>query len=181
MNSTNKSTPILVGAIAILAILAGATYTFTTAQPTGTASQNTAIQVARKEEDDDSATTATNVANTATATATTSSSPSASSVGSGYKNGTYTATVSYSVPKGATNQIAVQATISDGKITAVSSKDTFSDRESGDYIDSFESSLKADVVGQPLSGFSASRIGGASLTTYAFEEAIQKIATQAKG
>lgn len=179
MNSTNKSTPILVGAIAILAILAGATSTFTTAQPTGTASQNTAIQVARKEEDDDSATTATNVADTATAT--TSSSPSASSVGSGYKNGTYTATVSYSVPKGATNQIAVQATISDGKITAVSSKDTFSDRESGDYIDSFESSLKADVVGQPLSGFSASRIGGASLTTYAFEEAVQKIATQAKG
>lgn len=47
------------------------------------------------------------------------------------------------------------------------------------YIQDFESALNSAVVGQNLSGASFSRIGGASLTTSAFNDALDQIMTQA--
>jgi hypothetical protein len=47
------------------------------------------------------------------------------------------------------------------------------------YIDSFDSSIKSVVIGKSLD-MSLSRVGGASLTTHGFEDALATIANQAK-
>lgn len=108
-----------------------------------------------------------------------SNSSSTTSTGS-YKDGTYTVTQSYSVPHGDTNSISVSVTISSGKITAVTTDNSYTDHESGEYISSFEDSVSGVIVGQSIGSTSSSRIGGASLTSSAFYDALDTIATQAQ-
>lgn len=70
--------------------------------------------------------------------------------------------------------------INSDKISSVTTSDNYTDRESGMYVSSFEGSVSSDATGQSIGSYSPSRIGGASLTTSAFNEAITNIATQAK-
>lgn len=70
-------------------------------------------------------------------------------------------------------------TVSGGKITAVTTDDSYSDHESAMYIDSFESSVSSTAVGTSLADASFSRIGGASLTTEGFNSVLDEIRTQA--
>lgn len=104
---------------------------------------------------------------------------STSTTTSSYKDGTYTASANYSVPHGYQNSINVSVTIKDGVISAASATHSSSDRESAEFIDSFNSSLSSKVVGQSLSGASFSRIGGASLTTDGFQTAIETVKNEA--
>lgn len=171
----------IVGTVAILAILSSAGYVVrTSTNNTVGASHNTSNTsiIASKSEDDSEATNAT------TQTASSSSagaSSSTSNTSSGYKNGSYKATASYSVPRNYTNDITVDLVVKDGVISSLKVNDTYSDRESQMYIDSFESSIQSTVVGKPLdSAQSLSRVGGASLTTYGFDDAIQQIINNAK-
>lgn len=94
--------------------------------------------------------------------------------------GTYTASASYDVPHGATNSISVKVTLSGGKDTDVFVNDDYSDHESQLYISRFESALKDTVPGQDLASLSPNRIGGASLTTYAFDQVLDTIRSQAQ-
>lgn len=107
------------------------------------------------------------------------SSSSSTSSNASYKDGTYTASASYSVPHGYQNTIKVSVIIASGKITAASATHDYSDRESGEYIDMFDSALTSKVVGQSVSSTSFSRIGGASLTTEGFDEALASIQSDA--
>lgn len=109
-----------------------------------------------------------------------SSSTSSTSKSGAYKDGTYTATTSYDVPHGVSNSIKVTVTIADGKVTAVTTDNSYTDHESSEYISNFESSVSGVVVGQSIGSTSYSRIGGASLTSSAFYSALDTIATQAK-
>lgn len=122
------------------------------------------------------------VANSATNTNSTqtSTSSSTSSNSSSYKDGTYTSVVSYAVPRGGQNSIKATVVINSDKISSVTTSDNYTDRESGMYVSSFEGSVSSDATGQSIGSYSPSRIGGASLTTSAFNEAITNIATQAK-
>ncbi len=120
--------------------------------------------------------TSTSTVSTPSSAATTSPQATTSSL----KDGTYSATTEYSVPHGNSNTLTTKITISNGKINDVSTNDQYSDRESGIYIDDFESSLKSSVVGKSLDNISSSRIGGASLTSDAFYETLDTIATNAK-
>lgn len=117
--------------------------------------------------------------------ATTSSSStdnsSTSNANGAYKDGTYTATVAYRVPHGGQNNLKATVVVSSGKISSVTTSDDYTDGESGMYIRSFESEVSSDAKGQSLSTYRPSRIGGASLTTLAFSEALTNITTQAKG
>ncbi len=108
----------------------------------------------------------------------TSSSTSSSSSTTSYKDGSYTASSSYYVPHG-TNTISATVTVSNGKITAVTTNDNYTDNESAMYIDSFESSVSSSAVGTSLADASFSRIGGASLTTEGFNNVLDEIRTQA--
>ena len=119
--------------------------------------------------------TTSNASSSSTAQSTTSTTATSS-----YKDGTYKASVSYSVPHGETNTIDVEITIKNGVVSSVNTDNDYADHESGSYISSFEGSISSKVVGKALSELSLSRVGGASLTTSAFKKAITTISTQAK-
>lgn len=116
---------------------------------------------------------------TTTSNSTTSANTSTSS-SSSYKDGSYTATVSYMVPHGNQNTLKATVVVSGGKITSVSTTDDYSDRESSMYVNSFENGVSSDATGQSLGSYNPSQIGGASLTTAAFNDAISQIRTQAQ-
>ena len=127
-----------------------------------------------------STTNSSTASNTQTTNTTATTSSGDSSTATSYKDGTYTASSSYNVPHGGQNSIKATITISGGKITAASATNSYTDRESGMYIDSFNIYVNSDATGQSLAGYSPNRIGGASLTTYAFSNAIDTIRAQAK-
>jgi len=100
-------------------------------------------------------------------------------VASAYKDGTYNATSNYYVP-GGQNSIAVTLTIANDTITAVKTSSTVDSYQSQQYVDSFNSSINSAVVGTPLTNAYQNRVGGASLTTIAFDDTLQTIMNNAK-
>ena len=127
-----------------------------------------------------SASTSTSIAPAQSTTQPTANSVATGTAASGsYKDGQYTSTQSYYVPHGGSNSITVTLTVANGKISAVTAKDQYSDGESSMYVSGFENEVSADASNQSLSSYSPSRIGGASLTTEAFAQAIDAIKAQA--
>jgi uncharacterized protein with FMN-binding domain len=108
-----------------------------------------------------------------TAAATASSTPS-----SGYRNGTYTTSVTYSVPR-SQNGISIALTINNGTITAATASHQTGDEESEFYTGSFQEKLQGTIVGKELDTVSVSRLGGASLTSAAFTRALSTIRSNA--
>ncbi len=125
--------------------------------------------------------TSSGTTSTSTNTASTSytSSSSTSSSSSSYKDGTYTASANYSVPKGDSNTITATVEVSGGKIVSVTTTNDYTDHESKSYISRFESSLSGSATGQSLADYSPSRIGGASLTTAGFNDVLDAIRSDA--
>lgn len=111
---------------------------------------------------------------------TNSSTTVANSTSASYKDGTYTATTSYMMPHGATNSLQATVVVLSGKITSVKTNDTYSDRESAEWISEFEAAVSSDANGQSLADYSPSRVGGASLTTSAFDDVLDTIRSNAK-
>ena len=120
----------------------------------------------------------TTVSTTPSPTAT--AKPSSTAVASGYKDGTYKATDPYYVPRSETNSISITVTVKSGLISAVQVSDDYSDHESGRYVSSFESGISSAVVGQKIDQVNVYRLGGASLTSDAFNAALSQIMSTAK-
>jgi uncharacterized protein with FMN-binding domain len=97
-----------------------------------------------------------------------------------FKDGTYSATVRYAVPRGDKNGLTAEVTIMNGRITAVKTSNDYLDQESRFYIEDFNANVESDAKGQTIADYSPSRIGGASLTTYAFDSVLDTIRTNAK-
>jgi cytoskeletal protein RodZ len=90
--------------------------------------------------------------------------------------GTKTASVSFTVPEGHVEQMSISITTDAmGTITDASADQSAGNRQSVQYSGRFESVYKTQVVGKKLSGLSLSRIGGASLTTEAFNKALLEL------
>lgn len=165
MNTREKSCIVVsVSAVAIAAGLGGA-YLFL-AKDTAPSPSGTSVASASK-----SSTAPASVKSTNTTAATTV--PVVTS-------GEYSASTSYDVPKGFSNNLTTKVTVEDGIITAVSAQNSASDHESERYIQDFESALERVVVGKEIASLSLSRIGGASLTTDAFTQTLDTIARQIK-
>lgn len=98
--------------------------------------------------------------------------------GVAYKDGQYTASSDYYVP-GGQNTVSATVTVKNGTIASVTANDNYSEGGSAYYIYSFESSISSAASGQPLNGLSLSRVGGASLTTIAFDNVLDTIRSQA--
>ena len=127
-----------------------------------------------------STTTGGSQATTTPSTSTSNTSSTTTATSSGYKDGTYSATSNYSVPHGYSNSIGVSITVKDGMVTAVETDQNYSDRESEMYIDCFESLLQNAVVDKAIKNLQLNRIGGATLTTAAFDDALDSIRNDAK-
>jgi hypothetical protein len=115
-----------------------------------------------------------------TSTSEGSASSSTDSSTSTYSDGTYAAATSYAVPEGGQSSISTKLTLQNGVVTSVTVTGEAGDNESGMYIDSFENAIKDAVVGKAIGDLSLSRIGGASLTTQAFNDALATIRNDAK-
>ncbi len=101
----------------------------------------------------------------------------APAIATDYRNGTYSTQSSYRTP-GGTYQINVNLTIANDKIT--DSTVSFDSKGARDgYSKRFSNSYQSVIVGQDLGSASLTRVGGASLTTRAFNNAIISIRRQA--
>ena len=178
MKSTNAATPIIVGALALASIVSAALFVTTQGKATSSIA-STRTQTATKETTGQSTPEATGAQATGNPTPSTSANTSNTTSVGGYKDGTYSASASYSVPHGI-NSIGVSMTVKNGTITALKTSHDYGDRESGIYVDSFDSRIQSLVVGKPLGDTSLSRVGGASLTTFGFEDALATITNEAR-
>lgn len=97
---------------------------------------------------------------------------------SDYVDGSYRSQVSYRTPED-TYSLDLTLTIVNDVITNSSvSFDTKGVKDS--YSKRFSSAYQSSVIGQDLGSISLSRVGGASLTTRAFNNAVSNIRNQAK-
>lgn len=97
------------------------------------------------------------------------------------KDGVYTVQTTYTVPSRAMHTVDVKMTLANGIITdsdVVFGGDSV--EASTNYQNKFLSIYKTEVVGKKLSDVSLSRVGGASLTSNSFNEAVAKVMTQAQ-
>ncbi len=98
---------------------------------------------------------------------------------SSYKDGTYSATGNYDSP-GGPDSLKVTLTIKSGVVTSSSVVMYPGDRRSAKYMQMFESGYQAQVVGKNLGSIYLSYVSGSSLTPIGFNDALNKIKSQAK-
>ncbi len=178
----NSTTPKIVGALVIVAVTASGAYYFILRdiKPEQTRSTLPAATTSSAVSVQPTTSATTTPATTTPATATTPVATTSSATTSGYKDGTYTATASYYVPHGQ-NNISVKIVIKNGVVSSVTPTHDYADGESQMYTGSFNDSISGKVVGKDISSLaSLSRVGGASLTTEGFDQAIQAIISQAR-
>jgi hypothetical protein len=113
---------------------------------------------------------------TTTTTDTTTPPPVTSSV---YKDGTYSSVGTYMAPSGQ-ESIGVSMTLAGDVVKDVSVTSNATNSDSKKYQQKFISGYKTMVVGKKISDISLSKVSGSSLTPNGFNDAIAKIAVQAK-
>jgi uncharacterized protein with FMN-binding domain len=96
-----------------------------------------------------------------------------------YKNGTYTATGSYSSP-GGPEQIGVTLTLANDTISRLSVDTSTASGPAEQFQNQFAEGIDALVVGKRLDQVSVSRVSGSSLTSAGFDKAIATIAAHAR-
>lgn len=96
-----------------------------------------------------------------------------------FKDGTYTIEDAYFVMAGLSEPMRTTVTLDDGIITdasvAFDTQDVHSEYHQRDFVAAYES----EVIGASIKEVPFSRIGGASLTTGGFNDALQKVISQA--
>ncbi len=129
-----------------------------------------------KDKKDDAPATITD---TTTTSADTAISQTTTNTDTTFKDGTYTIDDSYQSP-GGNEPIKTSITIKDGIVTDTSVKQDPNNDESAQHQADFATEFKSKVIGKAISGLSISRISGASLTTDAFNDALDQIRTKAQ-
>lgn len=96
-----------------------------------------------------------------------------------YGNGSYTARATYFTPKRTEHEIAVTLTLTDDIVTDATILYDGAAPATGSHL-GFDNAYKAAVIGQPVATLSLSRVGGASLTSTSFNEALESIKSEAQ-
>ena len=104
-----------------------------------------------------------------------------STIGSGatYKDGTYTISDTYPSP-GGEEDIKVVLTLKNNVVTAVDVTQDANQRESEEYQSQFQAGYKSRVIGKAIDTLQLKHVSGSSLTTQAFDDALEQIRSQAK-
>jgi hypothetical protein len=87
-------------------------------------------------------------------------------------------TAKYNTPARVTHDIAVTFTLKDDIVNDVSVNYDNGKGPANDYQKRFESKYRAEIIGKKLNEVSLSRVGGASLTSNGFNEAVKAIKAQ---
>jgi hypothetical protein len=96
------------------------------------------------------------------------------------QDGTFETTIAYSVPNNHEETMRISITLKDNVVTATEISYVPSNGTSERYLNRFNEWHAAEVVGQPIDEIKLSRLGGASLTTVAFNNALADIMEQAR-
>lgn len=97
-----------------------------------------------------------------------------SSTAGQYKDGTYSATGSYSTP-GGRESIGLEVTITGGTVQDTKLTQQGMTGEAKEYQARFASGYKTEVVGKSIDEISLSRVAGSSLTSAGFNNALDQI------
>lgn len=138
-----------------------------------------AVVLINKERHDNDADGTTSSLQNNTPSTSTSTSSSSTDSNTQYKDGTYTKSANYISP-GGRESVTVGVTIKNGVVTDSTFSATASDRDAREYQSMFSGSYKSQVVGKSVNAISLSRVAGASLTTNAFNDALDHIKSDAK-
>lgn len=95
-----------------------------------------------------------------------------------YTNGTYSANASYFTPKRVRHNISVTITINDDTITTANVLYDGAEAKTPSHTN-FDGAYEQLVLGVEIDDLDLARVGGASLTTTAFNEALSDIASDA--
>lgn len=95
-----------------------------------------------------------------------------------YADGTYTAEGDYVSPAGP-SKVTVEVTLTDDIVTAVTVTPLSTDSTAKGFQTQFAEGISAVVEGQDIDALSVSRVGGSSLTSGGFKDAIEKIKAEA--
>ncbi|MEL6803659.1 MAG: hypothetical protein AAFO91_07755 [Bacteroidota bacterium] len=98
---------------------------------------------------------------------------------SDYDNGTYTAEVEYRVPGNRTEGMSVTLTLNNDVVTAAEVSFEGDIGTSRLYQGRFNAAYETEVIGVDLDTLSLSRVGGASLSSGGFNDAVAEIKNQA--
>ncbi len=121
-------------------------------------------------EENDTPTPTTPVSGTPT-TPTTPNTPATT-----YADGSYTVNSGYTAPGNANHTMAVTLTLKNDVVTATSIVyDGDKVEQSSNYQSRFGNAYQAQIIGKKLDAVKLSRVGGASLTTGGFNDAIAKV------
>jgi hypothetical protein len=110
---------------------------------------------------------------------TTPTEPAAAASATDYTDGTYATDVTYFTPK--RDEYGVNVSLTLMKDIVTDAKVTYSNGgEKDPNAARFEAAYKAEVIGKDIDTLNLSRVGGASLTTAAFNNALVNIKADAK-
>ena len=105
---------------------------------------------------------------------------SSSSSAGQYKDGTFAAQSNYRVPH-SVETIKVTLVVKNGVVTDSQVQNSEGDGTSAMFQESFASEYKSYVVGKNLAALNLDVVAGASDTSYAFDQALDSIRSQAQG
>ncbi|MGO4187033.1 FMN-binding protein [Pseudarthrobacter sp. TAF60_1] len=120
-------------------------------------------------------------AGNSSAGATTATGTSSSLAGSGsvYKDGTYSADGTYVSPNG-TETVGVELTLASGTVTAVNITQHPSNPNTRKFQGEFAGGIASQVVGKSIDALKVSKVAGSSLTSGGFNQAVEKIKSEAQ-
>jgi len=119
---------------------------------------------------------------TADSTPRSAPSPGSSSLATsdaGYKDGTYSADGNYVSPNG-TETVGVQLTLAAGMVTDVQITQHPSNPNTRKFQGQFAGGIAAQVVGKDIDELNVSKVAGSSLTSGGFNQAVEKIKSEAQ-
>ena len=175
--------PIALIAVVVVAVLAAAgffIFTDTTEEMARTETDTPAIQRTTSSDENESEEAVTSDTFTIT---TDEADPSAENTEtesvSRFVDGTYTAAASYFTPRNDEHDVEVELTIANDVVVDATVLYDGAQARTPQHT-RFDDAYASEVVGVSLADISLSRVGGASLTTGAFNEALAEIKTEAE-
>ena len=103
----------------------------------------------------------------------------AAASGSTYKDGTYTATGTYTSP-GGTEEVTVTLTLADDTITAATAEGGATKPPSTQYQSEFVNNFAALIIGKDVADVTLDKVAGSSLTSAGFNKAVETIKSEAQ-
>ncbi|GAA1781796.1 hypothetical protein GCM10009712_31390 [Pseudarthrobacter sulfonivorans] len=113
------------------------------------------------------------------ATAPSGTSSSLAGSGSVYQDGTYSADGTYVSPNG-TETVGVELTLAAGTVTAVNITQHPSNPNTRKFQGEFAGGIASQVVGKNIDELKVSKVAGSSLTSGGFNQAVEKIKSEAQ-